>query len=54
MSKIKLFSKRNSIARGWYWRLERDCQEDTANAWLEVFKADEPNVEFKLSYTTPK
>lgn len=50
---ISLWSLRQSIAWGWYWRKERDCQESTANDWLRVFRKDEPEIEFKLAKKCP-
>lgn len=49
-----LYSKRYSHARGWYWKHERDVFGSEAKAWLEVFRRDEPNVEFVVSLNPPK
>ena len=49
-----LYSKRFTIARGWHWKLERECLEENAKSWLEVFQKDEPSITFKISKKTPK
>lgn len=51
---IKLWSLRNSIARGAHWVNERDCALATANEWLAVFRKGEPEVTFVLAYSKPK
>lgn len=42
----KLWSLRNTIARGNHWVLERECTEENVQEWLKVFRDDEPNVIF--------
>lgn len=42
----RIWSLRHSIAWGWFWHLERDCELDDAPAWLTVFRTDEPGVAF--------
>lgn len=37
-----------------YWDRVRDCQEKTANAWLETFRRDEPAAHFTLATRRPK
>ena len=49
-----LYSHRWTPARGWHWKYERECEEDTAQDWLEVFKEDEPNITFRLSRKAKK
>lgn len=51
---MKLYSYRWTTAKGWQWKLERDCDKDTADQWLEYFIKSEPEVEFRLSETKPK
>lgn len=51
---IGLYSLRWSIARGAFWKKERDCIEITSKEWLKIFQRDEPNVEFLLSEKMPK
>ena len=50
----KLWSYRWSFAHGWKWQLERECNIETSSQWLEVFKKDDPSIEFKLSNKKPK
>lgn len=54
MNTITLWSKRYTFARGWHWKLERECDETTKEQWLKVFQESEPNIEFKLSNRKPK
>ena len=51
---ITLYSKRWSIAKGWYWKYERECEKSSANEWFNVFQKDEPEVDFVLSNKEPK
>ena len=37
-----------------YWKLERNCDDATAQTWLNIFKRDEPGTAFKLSRSKPK
>lgn len=46
-----LMSRRFTVSRGWVWKKERDCSIETAQAWLLIFKSDEPDVNFKLVLT---
>jgi hypothetical protein len=50
---INLYSRRFSIFRGWQWKHERICTNETANTWLIIFERDEPDIEFKLSVDKP-
>lgn len=50
---ITLWSIRYRVAIGWYFRLERECLESTAQAWIDAFKRDEPEVTFILSVNKP-
>lgn len=36
-----------------YWKLVRDCYKDRAEAWLKIFRGDEPDVTFKASKRRP-
>lgn len=36
-----------------YWKAERAVSADTAQSWLEIFKADEPSAVFKISKSRP-
>lgn len=36
-----------------YWTLQRICETATAQAWLDVYQADEPGASFKLSNRRP-
>ena len=51
---ISLWSYRWSFSHGWHWKYERTCHIDTSNQWLEVFKKDEPTIQFKLSKKKPR
>lgn len=37
-----------------YWRMERRCDPDTAQQWLELFSKDEPDAHFALSRFAPR
>lgn len=37
-----------------FWCFVRECSEDTAQQWLDVFINDEPEGVFKLSKNKPK
>jgi len=49
-----LWSKRYSVARGWYWKYERDVTDFSADGWVEIYEKDEPNVEFRVSVQKPR
>ena len=51
---LYLWSLRRGIARGWHWYREREVSQDTAEAWLSVFRQDEPGVSFTVSIRPPK
>jgi hypothetical protein len=36
-----------------YWAFVRDVTEDTAQQWLAIWQADEPEIEFKISKRKP-
>jgi hypothetical protein len=37
-----------------FWRMERACLPDTAQQWLDLFRADEPTAHFALSRFAPR
>lgn len=51
---LNLWSKRWSTAKGWHWKLERDCLPENKDAWLDVSQKDEPTIEFKVRLNRPK
>lgn len=51
--KLTLWSKRFTGARGWHVVAERQCSADNADAWLQVFRQDEPTVAFCVSRAKP-
>lgn len=51
---LKIWSKRWSVARGNHWVCERDSLPENAQAWLKIFRDDEPNVLFVASKRQPK
>lgn len=51
---INLYSYRFSTARGWHWKLERECLESTSKEWLEVFEKSEPDILFRLATKKPR
>lgn len=50
----RIWSKRDSVAKGLHWQHERDCLDETAEQWISLFKKDEPTVEFVFSDKRPK
>lgn len=50
--KTYLWSVRYNHAKGYHWKLERECV-NTGNEWLTVFKNAEPTVLFVLSQKMP-
>ena len=50
---LKLWSVRFSGARAVHWVYERDVTEETKDAWLKVFRENEPNVNFVLDMHKP-
>ena len=49
----KLWSYRWTVAKGYHWKLERECSNDDAKEWLAIFERDEPTIVFKLSASKP-
>lgn len=49
----KIYSIRYSAAKGKHWQEERSCAEDNVQAWLAVFRGDEPGVLFIASKRRP-
>jgi len=54
MNKVTIWSTRFSGARGNHIVAERQCNENEAQQWLEIFRSDEPNVCFIASKRKPK
>lgn len=54
METTNLWSLRFSTAKGWHWKLERECSLKNAPEWYIVFTMDEPDVHFKLQQKKPK
>jgi len=54
MNLINMWSLRFSPSFGWYWRLERQCENKNQDAWLTAFRKDEPEITFVCSRKTPK
>lgn len=52
-TKLSLWSRRHSAARGYHWRQEREVTEATAQDWLDIFEKDEPGVQFVVSAHRP-
>jgi hypothetical protein len=50
---MKLFSLRFTPAKGWHWQHERDCAVHEAQAWLEVYRKDEPPTTFVVRARKP-
>lgn len=50
---MKIWSLRTNPARGNHFVAERDCNDDTVQAWLAIFRRDEPNVCFIASNRKP-
>lgn len=51
---MTLWSLRTNPARCNHFVAERKVTNETAQQWLAVFRADEPNVLFLVSKTKPK
>ena len=52
--KVIIWSQRYSPARGVHMIAERECFEGDAQAWLKIFREDEPKVIFLASRRKPK
>lgn len=50
---FKIWSKRFSVAQGNHWKLERESTEENVQAWLKIFREDEPKVLFLASLRKP-
>lgn len=50
---LKIWSLRNSGARGNHWKYERDSTEENIQEWLKIFRNDEPGVIFVGSKCKP-
>ena len=53
MATLTLWSLRTNPARGNHFVAERSVTDETAQAWLEVFRKDEPNVTFLVCARKP-
>lgn len=51
---LRLWARRYSFVRGFHWVMEREVTEQTAKAWLELFKNDEPSIRFVVSDKKPR
>lgn len=51
---MKIWAKRQTVARGSEWVLERSCAEAEVQAWLSIFREDEPTVLFVAGTRKPK
>lgn len=49
-----IWSLRHSVARGNHWVAERQSTEENIQAWLKIFRDDEPNVIFIASKKKPR
>lgn len=50
---LTIWSSRTSAAHGNFQQAERKCDEAEAQAWLKIFREDEPNVCFVASKRKP-
>lgn len=53
-NQVTIWSTRFTPSKGNHVVAERQCQEDEAVAWLNIFRSDEPNVNFVASKRKPK
>jgi hypothetical protein len=51
--KLTLWSKRFTPAQGNHWKAEREVTEENCQAWLKIFRDDEPKVLFLVSDRKP-
>ncbi len=51
---ITLWAIRFSPAYGWRVVKERECDAKNAQLYLDVFRADEPSIEFRAADKKPK
>lgn len=52
---LRIWSRRFSIQfKAWHWESERIVSDRMAEAWLEVFRHDEPDQLFILARSEPK
>lgn len=52
--KLTIWSARTSIALGNHFVAERKCDEADAQAWLKIFRDDEPAVLFLATSRKPR
>ena len=53
LAETTIWSHRFSIARGWHIKRERQCAAGEAEAWLRIFRGDEPQVPFAAGRGRP-
>lgn len=51
---VTIFRLTWSHARGVYWLAMRNAREQDAEAWLDVFRRDEPGAEYIAAKRAPK
>lgn len=51
---VTLWRLQWSFGHGLRWTPERQCEADSAAAWLAIFQRDEPAVTFRLSAKRPR
>lgn len=51
---LTIWSARYSVAKGTHFVAERKTPETDAQAWLKIFREDEPNVLFLACKNKPK
>ena len=54
MDHVQIWALRHSVAYGWRWVAERGCSKADADAWLAVFRRDEPTIRFRACARRPK
>lgn len=53
VKQTKIWSRRFTPARGNHWQEERSCNEADVQAWLAIFRGDEPGVIFVAQVRKP-
>lgn len=51
---VTIWSQRYNPAKGAHMVAERECDEKDAQAWLKIFREDEPKVIFLASKRKPR
>jgi len=52
-TRLWLWSRRFTTAKGWHWKKERACTDKTGHLWAAIFKQDEPEITFVVSEQMP-